>query len=179
MDNSLFMHLLSNMGFNAKYCSSVFITGIICSWYGVDGYKDDNYIKELANCTILILPVHILITFLIMWMLNIKFRRYIVQEKGFKTDKDGNIIVWHKIYNQFNKIATNQAINLSTYIIISSTYIISIFEYLRIIEYDKSVSNYLCCIIGCSFLFVFIISFFSGNAMICIIYHKINDTMRD
>lgn len=70
------------------------------------------------------------------------------------------------------KIATNQAINLSTYII-------SIFEYLRIIEYDQSVSNYLCCIIGYSFLFVFILSFFSGNAMICIIYHKINDTMRD
>lgn len=169
-----FINLLSKIGLNVRYCICVFIIACICSWYGLDGYSKDSYVRELVNYCILILPVHAIIVGLLMVIISNKFRKYIVEEKGYKTDKDGKIEKWNNVYKDLNRVSLNYATNIVTLFMGILIYTIKVCD-LSTHENSKSERFFLLIIICFSILFLI---FFAKTSKIIItqIYGEINES---
>ena len=169
-----FINLLSKIGLNVRYCICVFIIACICSWYGLDGYSKENYVRELIDYCILILPVHAIIVAFMIIIINEKFKNYIVKEKGYKKDKDGKIEKWNEIYKDLNRVSFNYATNLATLFIGILIYTIKVCDS-STYENSKSEQSFLFVIIRISIVFLIIFAK-TSNIIITQIYNDINES---
>mgnify|MGYP001187485324 CR=1 FL=1 len=172
--DSMINLLFSKAGLTGKYIISVLVSAIVYSWYGIENFDNENFIKELINYTILILPIHASLTFVLFLMLYQNFRRYLIKEKRYKHDKLGNIFEWKNICPYFNHIAFKMSYCLTSYMIIGTIYILYFVLYpykIHELLFMTKVILASCCI------FCLMIRLFAFPSFLAQIYNDIKKEM--
>jgi len=117
-----------------KYVANVLICALMCSWHGLIGYSNEDYIQNLINYYIYIFPIHFVLSYILVIAFLFFFRSFLKEEKGYKVDKDDRIEEWEIIYPHFNQKIFLLSAKLSTIIICFSIYFLNIAYSLNIIH---------------------------------------------